>query len=181
MENVIAKPQLGSVEALKLAWSHLFDFQGRSRRSEFWWFILVVWLVNFFVGLLLTAFPFVNTFVTILITVCAIAATVRRLHDTGHGGWWVWVSFLAGAFIQLYVVFGGVSQALWDIKGDVGAALDIIVSPLFLIPELIWLVSSIVVLVFCCLDSKPEPNKYGESPKYVPAEDPSETTVEVTE
>lgn len=26
---------------------------------------------------------------------------------------------------------------------------------------------SIVVFVFCCLDSKPGANKYGESPKYV--------------
>ena len=47
MNNVTAKPQLSFGEAIKLASGRVTDFKGRSRRSEYWWFMLA-----FLIGLL---------------------------------------------------------------------------------------------------------------------------------
>ena len=44
MANVV--PQLDFMQALKLSTSRLKDMTGRSRRSEFWWTILAVGVLN---------------------------------------------------------------------------------------------------------------------------------------
>ena len=46
------KPQLSVAEAVKLALGRLTDFSGRSRRSEFWWWMAIVILVNYTSGFL---------------------------------------------------------------------------------------------------------------------------------
>ena len=35
-----AKPTMGFVEAIKTCYAKYFNFNGRARRSEFWWFYL---------------------------------------------------------------------------------------------------------------------------------------------
>ncbi len=61
------------------------DFEGRASRSEYWWFAL-------FVGLLTAAIAQVSESLGGVILVLALlpltAAGARRLHDTGHSGWW---------------------------------------------------------------------------------------------
>ena len=53
MEKLIAKPQLGFTEANQLVASRLTDFNGRSRRSEYWWtmlsFIICIFLISMLV------------------------------------------------------------------------------------------------------------------------------------
>ncbi|MCM1311739.1 MAG: DUF805 domain-containing protein [Bacteroides sp.] len=56
-------------------------FEGRAKRSEFWWF----WLAVFILGYI----PFVGFIIGLGCLIPIIAAGVRRLHDTGHCGWWL--------------------------------------------------------------------------------------------
>ena len=78
MEERIAIPSLGFSEAVNKAASDIFKFEGRSRRSEYWWSMVIVSLV----GIVLTPlFGFVLNLLT-------IPLTFRRLHDTGRSGWW---------------------------------------------------------------------------------------------
>lgn len=44
-----ANPQVGFIDAVKLAFKNYINFNGRSRRSEFWWF----YLFNFIIGFIL--------------------------------------------------------------------------------------------------------------------------------
>lgn len=44
--NTQQLPQLSIGEALKAACNKIFQFNGRSRRSEFWWTALVVLIIN---------------------------------------------------------------------------------------------------------------------------------------
>ena len=64
--------------------------EGRARPSEFWWFALVVAVVN---NTLLYAptIPSVYIVVALGLLIPYLAAAVRRLHDTGRSGWWLLV------------------------------------------------------------------------------------------
>jgi uncharacterized membrane protein YhaH (DUF805 family) len=63
-------------------------FDGRARRKEYWMFTLV-WVVAYVVILR------VSTTLALLVylphVVPSIAAGVRRMHDTNHSGWWMFV------------------------------------------------------------------------------------------
>ena len=97
------------------------SFQGRATRSEFWWFALFIFIVNFvinIIGSVATGASLMATFspdslsefgggllggvgtiifmiiglIVWLYFLCpSIGVTVRRLHDTGRSGWWYWI------------------------------------------------------------------------------------------
>ena len=71
------------------------DFNGRARRKEFWMFILISFLVVFCLivieGLIGLGFEDDDLLATIYqlgVLVPTVAVGVRRMHDTGHSGWW---------------------------------------------------------------------------------------------
>ena len=169
MKKVTAKPQLGFGEAVKLAMSRLTDIKGRSRRSEFWWsmlaFIIVYFIVNsiFELVLPLMAAQIISTFLMLL----AMPLTIRRLQDTGKSMWWVSVSWLASAVMNIYMVSSGALEALTSVNPDPDAAINMFKSPVYIGCAFVSTVAGIATFIFCLLDSQPETNKYGESPKYV--------------
>jgi uncharacterized membrane protein YhaH (DUF805 family) len=86
-------------------WRGYFDFSGRARRKEYWYFTLVHSVMEFGGGLLALAAYKDNTtigtvfgaivFLYILASIIpTISVTVRRLHDTDKSGWWYFVSFI---------------------------------------------------------------------------------------
>lgn len=157
MEQIETKPQLGFVEAINASTCKIFQFTGLSRRSEFWWTKLLVFLLN----IVLT--PFVGFFLDL----ATIPLTFRRLHDTGRSGWWYGccVILKVGLFLNLiYDMFMAYVNAD-DLQGyEDGFAYT------FLLKYGLWVLAiciyQLVLLVFYCLDSDIYENKYGESPKY---------------
>jgi uncharacterized membrane protein YhaH (DUF805 family) len=83
------------------------DFQGRSPRSELWWFVLFYMLLSFAVGAVAALSDVLggvlNLAVTIGLLVPMIAVQVRRLHDTDRTGWWVLIGLvpLIGTIVLL--------------------------------------------------------------------------------
>lgn len=77
---------------------HYADFEGRSSRSEFWWFFLWVFGISLVTGTLsLFAERMLWTLVMVfLLTILlpTMALTVRRLHDIGWSGWWALLCFI---------------------------------------------------------------------------------------
>ena len=55
-KNIATTPSLSFKEALCKAWSNLTNLKGRSRRSEFWWFMLVFYIALQIVSGILTCF-----------------------------------------------------------------------------------------------------------------------------
>lgn len=158
--NVI--PQLSFSEAFNNATSKIFQFTGRSRRSEYWWAMALVYLASIFLT------PFLGIFLSIL----TIPLTFRRLHDTGRSGWWWGI----GAIIQ----FAFVLSLIYDVfmasthANDLqGYADDLAFA--FIAKYSIWLliigIYKIVLLAFMCLDSDQYENEYGASPKYIDDEE----------
>jgi uncharacterized membrane protein YhaH (DUF805 family) len=97
------------------------EFSGRSRRKEYWMFVLMQWLVAAAVGLLVILLNVTTSTESLMMAalkpvlglaglfalacfIPGLALTVRRLHDTGRSGWnlfWGLVP-LVGGFILLY-------------------------------------------------------------------------------
>ena len=84
------------------------DFSGRSRRKEYWMFVLFVVIVYVVLALLGSALG--ATAATALLGIFAlgilipsIAVQVRRFHDQGKSGWFVLLGFipLVGGLIVL--------------------------------------------------------------------------------
>ena len=114
------------------------DFQGRSRRKEYWMFalgvVIVAIVLSIIEGILIIegiqsesgniggAYGPLSAIFLLAIIVPAIAVQVRRFHDQDKSGWWV--------LLGLIPLLGG-----------------------------------IVVLVFMCLEGTRGPNRFGPDPK----------------
>jgi len=139
------------------------DFRGRSRRKEYWMFMLFYWIVSFVImAVMFAGVPWSSidnpkasvepVFGVLFIggivlfglwyfatLIPALAVTVRRLHDRGMSGWW-YAGLLIAGFIPL---------------------VNLLILPGYL-----------VLLVFLCLPGEEKTNKWGPSPK-----DPGQASV----
>lgn len=109
---------------VKLALSRYTDFSGRSRRMEYWMFVVFNIVVSFVAQLIdgvlgLTGMVF-NTYgpLTLLamlaLIVPGIACAIRRLHDQDKSGWWLLIALIPviGGIVLLVFMF------LEGTKGD---------------------------------------------------------------
>lgn len=92
--------------------SKFADFSGRARRREYWTFALVNCLIAMLLLILGLAFgedsPASNIMVTIfylIMLVPSLSVSVRRLHDTGKSGWYM--------FLSLIPLIGGLILLVW--------------------------------------------------------------------
>ena len=114
-------------ECIQKGFAGYCDYSNRSRRREYWYFALIVFLyelvINVVIGIIqVDIVTYIGYLLMAPVIVFTLPLAVRRLHDTGRTGWWL-----------LLILTG---------------------------------IGSIVILVFVCLDSDPQTNEYGPSPKY---------------
>jgi len=99
---------VGFIEAVKLGLSRSFDYKGRSSRSELWFFVLFVYLVSLFGGILFGVLGFDSGFSLlsyIVLSVPALALYVRRLHDIGKSGFTLlWGIIPFGNIYLIYLI-----------------------------------------------------------------------------
>ncbi len=176
---VTAQPMMDPVTAVKTCFKKYADFTGRARRSEYWWFILFVTIVSSifnYGGLIFPVLSFIGALCSLVFTIPQLAVTTRRVHDTGHSGWWVWtLAVLAfSALGALVVVLEPYSSELFQVT-DTFAQAEIMTEAIQAAPAAFSIVAfcglactllGIVVFIFTLLDSKWGENKYGPSPKY---------------
>lgn len=163
MGKLIARPQLTFTEALNEAKGKLTDWKGRSRRSEFWWCALAVFIASFVLGFI----PLLGQLLSLLLALIMIPISMRRLHDTGRSGWWLLAMIVVSGAYSFIILNAMVSAIDGNTDRMLEKMLETIANPVTLILWLLSVILSITLLVFFCQDSKPEPNKWGDSPKYV--------------
>jgi uncharacterized membrane protein YhaH (DUF805 family) len=125
-------------EAIQLFFKRYTDFQGRSRRSEFWWVQLLNFVI-FFVGVVLAMVvggfdpsgvtapnPIGIGILAILgiyvlaILIPSIALFIRRLHDINQTGW-IYLAIVVVGFIPVIGLLGSIAQIVVGvIPGTVG-------------------------------------------------------------
>lgn len=84
------------IDAYKKFWQNYANFQGRTRRSDYWYFVLANLIIEFAINILKLPFVYpstpyvllgyINTLYSLAILIPSIAICVRRLHDIGKSG-----------------------------------------------------------------------------------------------
>ena len=89
---------MGFMEAVKSVYSRYVDFQGRSPRSEYWWFYLffmIVYVLSFVLGAVTGGLGLIILVIFVLGSFLPmLAVTIRRLHDLDKSGWFILLSFI---------------------------------------------------------------------------------------
>jgi uncharacterized membrane protein YhaH (DUF805 family) len=131
----------GAMEWYSMVWRKYAQFDGRSRRKEYWMFTLFNLIaVMVLAGIGVAGIAMSNDNEVFLFLPCGIyslaalipslSAATRRFHDIGKSGW----------MLVLLCVLG-------------------------IIP-FVGIVCSVIQIVFLCQDSQPGPNQYGPNPKF---------------
>ncbi len=136
------------------------DFTGRSRRKEFWLFILLMIVVSVVAttidsmlgmsGLIFGIYGPLTLIVALALLTPQLSVSVRRLHDTNRSGWWVLLGFVP--VVTMLVSY------------QTGLA----------VLNLLSLVA-FVLIYFFVLEGTKGPNQYGPDPKAGEAAAPSAT------
>ena len=130
------------------------QFSGRSRRKEYWMFMLFVIIVSVLIGIvegilglntLVAGNGPISAIFSVATLIPYIAVAVRRLHDTNRSGLWLLLPAIPYLIVAIGVVTMNMAVAA---IGGIAA-----------------LAAGITVLVFLCLSGNPGPNRFGEDPK----------------
>ena len=90
------------------AWRDYKKFDGRSRRTEYWMFLLINIGVNIALGLVEAMFGspgILSWLYSLAVLVPAIAVSIRRLHDIGLPGLWVLLILIPFLNLLLALIF----------------------------------------------------------------------------
>ena len=90
---------VGFVEALPLFFMNYANFEGRSSRSAYWWYVLWSFIIGFVTVMIDTVFfgydmgdpnaiGLTNTLSSLVMLIPGIALSIRRLHDVDKSWWW---------------------------------------------------------------------------------------------
>ena len=99
--------RMGFGEAIQTCFEKYATFDGRARRSEFWFFTLFRWLVAFF-AVFADAAANITLFAILswlLLTLPWLAVGAPRLHDTDRSGWWLLIVFVPLLGIVALIIF----------------------------------------------------------------------------
>lgn len=79
-------------------WKKFAQFDGRSQRSEYWWFILGNVIIQYGIigaGLALgiPQLSYAATIFSFIALIPNLSVTIRRMHDVGKSGWYCLIPF----------------------------------------------------------------------------------------
>jgi ABC-type sugar transport system permease subunit len=156
------------VEAIRAVFGDFFGFYGRAKRSEFWWWmffralvaagaVAVIAFLKRFEGSYITEFlEYVAAAVPIVLVIPDLTVTVRRLHDVGASGKWVFVPILSAA-ILVFPTVASVVLRVFDIHDLPTYAW---VPMLITVAKYVGLASWLAIFVLMFFPSRPTANAH---------------------
>ena len=168
--NYVATPRLGFSEAVKRVLNNLTNVKGRARRSEYWWFTLVTIIVGCIFSIIFDQSSITCAVVSVLVSLCTVAVGVRRLHDSGHNAIWIYIEFVSNIIMIVYCHATGFFELSNTLNPNPEKIIEALLNPIYAVSATASFICGIVTFVFSLFDSNMGPNKYGDSPKYIPAE-----------
>lgn len=98
------------VTAYKKFWNNLFDFSGTAKRAEYWWPVIINYIIGGLAVSIITnlmghpiddiynwqdlSTNVVVQIVTLIVWIGTLSLKFRRLHDTDRSGWWVLIDLI---------------------------------------------------------------------------------------
>ena len=116
---------IGLGSAIRLGFTNYFNFNGRSSRAEYWWWILFY--------ILTSMVPLIGPFINLILIIATISLTTRRLHDIGKTGWWQLI------FIFMYILLFVLLIPFFIATAIIGIVAFIIWFILFLTITIWWI------------------------------------------
>ena len=100
-------------KSIETCFKKYFVFDGRAKRSEFWWFALFCFLlgiVTTFLDVVVLGYTWeqsgaINTIAQLAFFIPGLAVGARRLHDTNRSGWWQLLILTIVGIILLIIWF----------------------------------------------------------------------------
>lgn len=97
------------IEWYKKPFQKFLVFEGRSRRKEYWTFVLVNFVISLILGgsggLLGTGTGTLSGLFSLIILIPSITVGVRRLHDTGKSGLWLLIGLIPVIGLIVLIIF----------------------------------------------------------------------------
>ena len=79
------------------AWKKSFDYTGRSKRQDYWWFYLANFLLGLVLGLLSNSSTFFGWILSLYLPISILPTlpiTIRRLRDAGKPWPWIFIGLI---------------------------------------------------------------------------------------
>jgi uncharacterized membrane protein YhaH (DUF805 family) len=79
------------------AWKKSFDYTGRSKRPDYWWFYLANFLLGLVLGLLSNSSTFFGWILSLYLPISILPTlplTIRRLRDAGKPWPWIFIGLI---------------------------------------------------------------------------------------
>ncbi len=100
-------------KSVETCFKKYFVFNGRAKRSEFWWFALFCFLagmVTVFLDVILLGYAWeaqgpINAVTQLGFFIPGLSVGARRLHDTNRSGWWQLIALTIVGLIPLIIWF----------------------------------------------------------------------------
>ena len=96
-------PSMSFPDSIRICMQGYVKCEGRARRSEFWWFFMVLIFLSFFLGIGGVGYVVFYLIVDIVLYIPIISASTRRLHDIGMSGLYNLIMLIPfGVFVLMY-------------------------------------------------------------------------------
>lgn len=111
--SIMYQRQVSFKEAVERALKQNYcNFSGRASRSEFWWFVLFNFILSAVISIVFCwsqdTMNVITGLVNLALLLPSLGLAVRRLHDIGKSGWWI--------FISLIPIVGWILLIVWYCK-----------------------------------------------------------------
>jgi len=140
---------MGFGDAIRAGFRNFLVFGGRASRAEYWYWVLfsiLVIMVLTFADIIIFGVSTgpLSTLVTVALVLPGLAATARRLHDTGRYAWWL----------------------LLPIGPLVGLIVAALVGYMLLMVLIVAaaLIGFVILLLMAAAPGTTEPNRFGPEP-----------------
>ena len=174
------------IDAVKLFFKNYFNFTGRASRSEYWWFILALFIVSLVIGIIegiiITAIVFddilndplstpniaqywylmPSSLFYLAMTIGMFSLAARRLQDRGHTGWWQLANIIPS--ILFFILYFSILDSILADPFNPGAAIDPGTAIAATIFGIISFGTGVTMIVFLCLPPREDENKWGRNP-----------------
>jgi len=100
-------------ESISTCFQKYAEFSGRARLSEYWWWVLFIWLLSVVVNTVawrVTPLYAIGGLLWLGLLIPSLAVAVRRLHDTGRSGWFlliVLIPLVGGIILIVFLATAG--------------------------------------------------------------------------
>ena len=151
----------------KVVFENYANFNGRARRSEYWYYALMSIIISIILSLLdevlglkygtKSSSGVLSSIYGLLVFIPGLAVSVRRLHDIGKSGWLIFVIYAVAIVSVIFIFISAFASGFSESSFGIG----------MIIPILLILGAAIWLLVLFCTEGDEGENKYGPDPKII--------------